>query len=94
MNEVRIRLNIQDGNFGSPVADTPGGWITFGFSENLTDASYEALSNMARLLERLYGCEYREALALCSVAVNLRITQIVNGIRGVHAILPKGSIFL
>ena len=93
MKEVRIRLEIQEGSFGSPVADTPGGWVAFGFSESLTDASYNALGNMALLMERLYGYEYREALSMCSVAVNLRITQIVNGIRGVHAILPKGSIF-
>lgn len=93
MKEVRIRLEIQEGSFGSPVADTPGGWVAFGFSESLTDASYNALGNMVHLMERLYGYEYREALSMCSVAVNLRITQIVNGIRGVHAILPKGSIF-
>lgn len=33
-----------------------------------------------------------ETMAFSSVAVDLRITQIVNGVKGVHAILPHGSI--
>ena len=30
-----------------------------------------------------------DAYTLCSLAVDLRITQIVNGVKGVHAMLPK-----
>jgi acetamidase/formamidase len=33
-----------------------------------------------------------EALALASLVVDLRITQIVNGVCGVHAVLPHGMI--
>jgi acetamidase/formamidase len=33
-----------------------------------------------------------EAMALASVAVDLRITQIVNGVQGVHAVLSHGAI--
>ena len=32
------------------------------------------------------------ALALASLVVDLRITQVVNGVRGVHALLPHGAI--
>ena len=37
---------------------------------------------------RLYGLERRDALALASVAVDLRVTQIVNQVVGAHAVLP------
>jgi acetamidase/formamidase len=30
-----------------------------------------------------------DAYALCSLAVDLRVTQIVDGVKGVHAMLPK-----
>lgn len=32
------------------------------------------------------------ALALASVVVDLRVTQICNGVQGVHAVLPDGAI--
>ena len=35
---------------------------------------------------------YKEAIALASLIVDLRITQIVNGIKGVHAVLPKKAV--
>ena len=42
----------------------------------------------------MYGVSRPDALALASVAVNLRVTQVVNGIQGVHALLPPGAIRL
>ena len=40
----------------------------------------------------LYGFSPRQALSLASLVVDLRITQVVNGIRGVHALLRDDSI--
>ena len=31
-------------------------------------------------------------IALASVTVDFRVTQVVNGVRGVHAVLPHGAI--
>jgi acetamidase/formamidase len=75
-----------------PRAHTPAGWITFGFDKDLKEATYAALNGMVDLLQELFGYERKEALALCSPTVDLRITQIVNGVCGVHAILPHGAI--
>jgi acetamidase/formamidase len=41
---------------------------------------------------RELGLERRDALALASVVVDLRVTQVVNGVLGVHAVLPDGAI--
>ena len=38
------------------------------------------------------GRDRHHALAMASVIVDLRISQIVNQIRGVHAVLPHGAI--
>jgi acetamidase/formamidase len=43
-------------------------------------------------MERLYSLERLDVIALASHAVDLRVTQIVNQVRGVHAILPHGRI--
>jgi acetamidase/formamidase len=47
---------------------------------------------MLELMGELYGVARREALALASVVVDLRVTQVVNGVCGVHAVLPHGAV--
>jgi acetamidase/formamidase len=71
-----------------PRAYTPAGWITFGLHEDLNEASMIALEGMLDLMEELYGFKRKEAYTLASLTVDMRITQMVNGVKGVHAILP------
>jgi acetamidase/formamidase len=47
---------------------------------------------MLDLMGELFGLDRHQALALASVAVDFRVTQVVNGAKGVHALLPHGSI--
>ncbi|MFN8418358.1 MAG: acetamidase/formamidase family protein [Anaerolineae bacterium] len=75
-----------------PVANTPAGWITMGFHEDVDEAVVIALEGMLALLKRLHGLDRLDALALASVTVDFRITQMVNRVRGVHAVLPHGAI--
>ena len=51
-----------------------------------------ALAAMVELMGELYEMDRHHALAMASVIVELRITQIVNQIRGVHAVLPHKAI--
>jgi acetamidase/formamidase len=82
----------EDLNLSNPRANTPTGWITFGFHEDLNEATVEALDGMLGLMGELYGLNRVEAMALGSSVIDLRITQIVNGVKGVHACLPHGAI--
>lgn len=75
-----------------PIARTPAEWLVFGFSEDLKSATYAALNGMLDLVQRLFQVDRKEALAMCSPVVDLRLTQIVNGVCGVHAALPHFSI--
>lgn len=91
----RIVLKIQvrpDLHWSMPRAKTPEGWITFGFDEDLTKASYQALEEMVQLIMEQYQVGRKEALAFTSLGVDQRVTQIVNGVRGIHAVLPHGRI--
>lgn len=76
----------------TPRADTPIGQLTFGFHEDITEATFIALHAMLELIQAQHGVDERTALALASLTVDLRITQICNGVAGVHALLPHGAI--
>jgi len=47
---------------------------------------------MLDLMERELRVPRAECLALASVAVDVRVTQIVNQVKGVHAVLRDNSI--
>jgi acetamidase/formamidase len=76
----------------TPRAETPAGWLTFGFDESLDEAMLIALEAMLDLMAEHHQLPRAEALALASLLVDLRITQVVNGVRGVHAVLPHGAV--
>jgi acetamidase/formamidase len=93
MDVVDLTLSVrEDMKLSMPRAKTPAGWITMGFHEDLNEATTIALDGMLNLMYELFGYERKEALALASLVVDLRVTQIVNGVRGVHAVLPHGAI--
>jgi acetamidase/formamidase len=76
----------------NPIAWTPGAWLTFGFDEDLDEAAAQATDGMLGLMGREHGLERREALALASVVVDLHVTQMVNGVLGVHARLAHDAL--
>lgn len=90
----RIMLKLRkDLQLTTPIAETPTDIITMGFAETLDAALEIALKNMIDFLERFTNLSAEDAYVLCSLAVNFRITQVVNSPqKGVHAMLPK-SIF-
>lgn len=93
LERVRLRFELRpDLHLKAPRAHTPAGWITFGLHPDLNEAAYLALEGMLDLLAELHGLERIQALALASLAVDLRVTQIVNEVRGVHAVLPDGAL--
>lgn len=93
MEQVDLTFFVHD-NFtlSMPRAKTPAGWLTMGLHKELEEAMYLALEQMVELIQHMFHLERTHALALASLTVDLRITQIVNGVRGVHAILPHGAI--
>jgi acetamidase/formamidase len=92
MERVDVVLRLRaDAPLRTPYARTPAGWLTFGFHEDLNEATVAALEAMLLLMQSLHGLHRRDAVALASLCVDLRITQIVNGVLGVHAVLPHDA---
>jgi acetamidase/formamidase len=75
-----------------PVARIAGAWLTFGFDEHLGRAARIAVDGMLGLMERELGLVRGDALALASVVVDLRVTQVVNETLGVHAVLRDDAL--
>ena len=73
-----------------PRAETPSSYIAMGFDEDLKTATEMAVRNMIDFLVTEKHLSRDDAYALTSVAVDVDITQLVDGKVGVHAICPKG----
>ena len=86
--EAQVTLDLRDDlSLRWPIARTASAWLTFGFDEHLGRAARIAVDGMLDLMEREHGLPRNDALGLASVAVDLRVTQVVNGALGVHAVL-------
>jgi acetamidase/formamidase len=90
---AELTLGLRDDlELQTPLGWTPEAWLTFGFDEDLDEAAAIAIDAMLGLMGREHGLERPEALALASLVVDLRITQMVNGVRGVHARLAHDAL--
>jgi acetamidase/formamidase len=75
-----------------PRAETPTEYMTMGFHEDLDEAVKIATREMLDWLVEMKGITRDDAYLLASAAMDLRITQVVDGAKGVHAVIAK-SIF-
>jgi acetamidase/formamidase len=75
-----------------PRAETPTHYIAMGLHVDLDEAAKLATHEMIDFLVAEKKMTRDEAYVLCSVAADLHVTQVVDGTKGVHAMLAK-SIF-
>jgi acetamidase/formamidase len=93
MERVEVEIHLHpDLHLTMPRARTPIGWLTFGFHSDVNEAWAQATGEMIKLMGEEHRLSPKTALGLASLVVDLRITQVVNGVRGVHAVLPHGAI--
>jgi acetamidase/formamidase len=92
VERAQLTFDLSDLELRSPIARTADAWLAFGFNEDLDLAAEQAIGTMLDLMEREHGIDRGYAIALGSVAVDLRVTQIVNGVKGVHAVLADDAI--
>jgi acetamidase/formamidase len=90
MQELRIQVVLhKQKNFAWPVAETATHWITLGLDKDLNVAMTLAARNAINFLATRADLTKLDAYALCSIAVSFRVTQVVDIVRGVHAMIPK-----
>jgi acetamidase/formamidase len=84
--EIQVVLH-PDLAIRSPRAWCSEGWVTFGVSASLDEAAVKALEAMLDLVTAETALSRSQALAVLSSCLDLRITQMVNPRKGVHAVL-------
>ncbi|WP_270935224.1 acetamidase/formamidase family protein [Falsiroseomonas oryzae] len=94
----RFRLTLAKGGgrddpaLRFPRAETPTHFISMGMDADLDLAMKQALREMIGFLVARAGITPADAYQLCSLAVDFRVTQAVNGEKGVHGMLRKDLI--
>jgi acetamidase/formamidase len=93
-NEVALRGQFQltvrkDLHFRWPRAETSDYYMTMGFSADLNQAVVQAVREMVDFLSTKYHLNQEDAYMLTSIAADLHVTQVVDGTKGIHAMIPK-----
>lgn len=86
---LRIRRDL---GLTFPLAETPTHWITMGMDPDLDQCVVHALRDMIALIVEKSGITREDAYTLCSIAADLRVTQTVNGSKGIHCVLDKALV--
>jgi len=86
----RFRLRVmKEHQLALPRAETPTHWLTVGLAERLDDAMNQCVHETVRFLVETQDLTPVDAYALASMAVDFEVSQVVNGVKGVHALIPK-----
>jgi acetamidase/formamidase len=72
-----------------PRAETPTHFIAMGLHPDLDEASRIATREMIDFLMADKGLSRDDAYILSSIGMDLRVTQLVDGTKGIHAMIPK-----
>ena len=90
MKELQIQVVLHKRkNLAWPLAETDKHWIVVGLDKDLNAAMTLAARNAIKFLAAQAKISELDAYALCSIAVSFRVTQVVDIVRGVHALIPK-----
>src|SRR6267142_2530184 len=88
-----VQVTVRKGRrLAWPRAETPTHYIAMGLHTDVGEAAKLATRELIDFLVAEKKMNRDEAYILCSVAADLHVTQLVDGTRGVHAMLAK-SIF-
>jgi acetamidase/formamidase len=86
--EVQVILH-KGQHLRGPRAETATHYMTIGLHADLDEAAKMATREMLDWIVQMKGLSRDDAYLLASAAMDLRVTQVVDGTKGVHAMLPK-----
>jgi N-acyl-D-amino-acid deacylase len=88
--EGRLQFILhKDRTLDWPRAETPTHHIAMGFAPDLEEATEIAIRETVELIQERTGLSQGEAYSVVSMAVDLGITELVDGNVGVHSMVPK-----
>ncbi len=87
--EIHVRKDMK---LTMPRAETDTHYITHGIDGLLDNAAKQALREMIVLIQEKSNLSKEDAYTLCSIAADLRVSQIVNVHKGIHVMLAKSAL--
>ena len=91
--EGTFRLTVRkDFPVAHPFAETATHLMSIGLDEDLDDAAKQAVREMVMHVCRRTNLSRNQAYMLCSLIGDLRVTQTVDGNKGVHMLLAKSQL--
>jgi acetamidase/formamidase len=87
--EIHVRKDMK---LTMPRAETETHYITHGIDGVLDNAAKQALREMIVLIQEKSNLSKEDAYTLCSIAADLRVSQIVNVHKGIHVMLAKSAL--
>ena len=89
----RFRLTLRkDLKLAGPRAETADHYMTMAMDPDLDQCVVRALRDMIVLLGEKRNLSREDAYTLCSLAADLRVTQTVNGSKGIHCMIAKSLV--
>jgi len=87
---ARIQVGLLPGlGASSPLLETAAQWFTHGFGADLDEAMNMAAEQMLWLMQTHLGLTADDAYSLASVAMDMGVTQVVDGTLGCHAAISR-----
>jgi len=87
-----VQVTVRKGKrLNWPRAETPTHYIAMGLHPDLDEATRLATREMIDFLVTEKGMSRDDAYILCSLAADLRVTQLVDGTKGIHAMIAKSK---
>lgn len=74
-----------------PIGETPEYWVPIGLDEDLDEAMKAAVRESIRFLHEHYGISEALAYAYLSAATDFEVSQVVDGTKGIHALIRKAD---
>ena len=91
--EGTFRLTVRrDLDYKFPFAESATHLMSIGLNEDLDDAAKQAVREMVAHVCRRTNLSRSQAYMLASLAGDLRVTQTVDGNKGVHMLLAKSAL--
>jgi len=75
----------------NPFAETPLYWIPVGLHTDLNEAMKDATRQTIQFLNEKFGMDRATAMAYASAAVDFQVTQVVDRVKGVNAMIRKSD---
>jgi acetamidase/formamidase len=87
--EIHVRRDLA---LDFPAAETPSHLIAMGMDPDLDAAARDALRRMVERVVRATGLSRNRAFMLMSLVADVHVTQLVNGHKGIHVMMPKTAL--